>query len=262
MTGRNALRAVGPVAALAGALVLIAAGQGLAAEPRYAGDPRLRDTRVAASVPNISGVWMPQDPTPRMLPVEGGDPPWLPWAEAVFRDRAQKEAEGTPMWDPTAACYGSGIPRVLSIDYPHEIVQTPDAILWMSESQHVFRIIHMGAAHPANFKPTMMGHSIGRWDGDVLVVDTVGISGRGQIDQRGTPQSEEMRVVERIQRMGDALEYLITIDDPGAYAKPWTVRKLFKFGVEDRLAEYVCEENNRNTPGADGFITTSVAEEQ
>ena len=242
------------------ALILggLASGQAMAAKAPPAGSPQLRDSRVPAGVPNISGVWVNKNLGVRVGPNGGGDPPWQPWAGAVFRDRAKQEAEGTPMWDPTGACWGSGMPRILVVGYPIEIVQTEDRVVWMDESQHVFRVVRMNAAHRKDFKRTFMGDPVGHWEGDTLVIDTVGFSGKAQMDERGTPMTDQMHMVERVKRVGDHLEDTYTIDDPGAYTRPWTQTRVLTYSPEERLQEYVCEENNRNTPGDDGKITTKL----
>ncbi|MEO6339986.1 MAG: hypothetical protein ABIO39_08125 [Caulobacteraceae bacterium] len=220
------------------------------------GDPGLRDARVPASVPNISGVWQLGRYGLRIAPADG-DPPWQPWAKKVFTDRAASEIAGKPMWDPTAACWGSGMPRLLTVGYPIEIIQTPDSIVFMYETQHVFRVVHMNAKHPAKIVPTFMGHAVGKWEGDTLVIDTIGLSGRQQIDERGTAMTEKMHLVERVRMVDDVtMEDIFTIDDPGAYTKPWTVRRTFTFAPKVRFLDYVCEENNRNGPDEHGVVGT------
>jgi hypothetical protein len=226
--------------------------------PPRPGDPGLRDARTPASVPNISGVWEMERYGLRIAP-EKGDPPWRPWAKKVFDDRAEAEKAGRPMWDPTAACYGSGMPRLLTVGYPIEIIQTPDSIVFLYESQHVFRVVRMNAKHLEGIEPTFMGDAVGRWEGDTLVIETRNLSGRQQIDERGTPMTEKTHLVERIRKIDDTtLEDVFTITDPDAYTAPWTVRRTYKFAPETRFLDYVCEENNRNPPGADGVVATGV----
>lgn len=240
----------------ASALALCTVSAALAAPPVPVGDPRLRDTRAPASEPNISGVWQVRSAGLRIAPVEGGDPPWKPWAEKVFRDRAEDEERGVTRWDPTGACYGSGVPRIFTAGYLTEIIQTEDKIIWMYESQHVWRVIHMNAEMPRDLEHNIRGYSVGRWEGDTLVVETAGLSRKGQIDERGTMMTDHTRLIERIRRDGDQLENTFTIIDPTAYDAPWTSRRVFRYAGDLRPAEYVCEENNRNVPGPDGkFIT-------
>lgn len=240
------------------ALALHLAGTALGGPPLPMGDAKLRDTRAPAGDPNISGVWQVRGAGLRISPVAGGDPPWKPWAEKVFRDRAEDEKKGVTRWDPTGACYGSGVPRIFTAGYLTEIIQTEDAIVWIYESQHVWRIIHMNQKMPRKLEHNIRGYSVGHWEGDTLVVETAGLSRKGQIDERGTMMTDNTRLIERIRKVGNQLENNFTIIDPTAYDKPWEARRQFNYvgGQGQRLAEYVCEENNRNVPGPDGkFIT-------
>ena len=238
------------------AIALYCAGPIHAGAPLPIGDARLRDSRAPASEPNISGVWQVRGAGLRIVPVGGGDPPWKPWAKQVFLDRAEDEKRGVTRWDPTGACYGSGVPRIFTAGYLTEIIQTENKILWIYESQHVWRVIHMNAKLPAKLEHNIRGYSVGHWEGDTLVVETAGLSRKGQIDERGTMMTDHTKIVERIRLVGNQLENTFTIIDPTAYDKPWTAQRMFNYVGDQRLAEYVCEENNRNVPGPDGkFIT-------
>lgn len=215
-----------------------------------------RDARAPASVPNISGAWQTRGYLRSIQPADGSETPWLPWTKAAFEKRAAAEKAGAPMFDPTAACMPSGVPRIIAAPYPIEIVQTPDKTVILEEVQHLFRIIHMDRrTHPKNLKPSFMGDSVGWWEGDTLVVDTVGLTDKTQIDEAGRLHSDAIHVVERIRKIDErTLEDLFTIDDPKAYSKPWTARRIFDAKPDLRFIEYICEENNRNAPDADGKL--------
>lgn len=224
----------------------------LAATPDAHGS---RDVRVAASVPDISGVWFTRGYDRRIRPMDGSETPWQPWSKAEFDRRADAEKAGAPLLDPTAACLPSGMPRLIAAPYPLEIVQTPDATVFLYETHHLFRVIHMNGKHPKKVKPSYMGHSIGHWEGDTLVVDTIGLTQITQIDEAGTMHSDALRVTERIRKVdAETLETVFTIDDPKAFTKPWTAVRTFKWRPDVRLFEYVCEENNRNAPDAKGEL--------
>ena len=104
-----------------------------------------------------------------------------------------------------------------------------------------------GRGHPRDPNPSWMGHSVGHWEGDTLVVDTVGFNDRSWLDPQGHPHTDRMRVTERMRRpdLGH-LEIEITIDDPGAYAKPWVIQRAADLDLNDDIGEYVCNENNRD----------------
>jgi hypothetical protein len=102
-----------------------------------------------------------------------------------------------------------------------------------------------GRTHPDNPSPTFYGHSIGRWEGDTLVVDTVGYNEGFWIDRRGLPTTEKLRTLERFTRTDSAtIKYELTIDDPGAYTKPWTTRFNLRWEEGTELFEYVCQQAN------------------
>ena len=123
---------------------------------------------------------------------------------------------------------------------------------------HSYRQIFMdGRAHPPDPDPTWYGHSIGRWDGDTLVVDTVGFNDKFWFDFRGHPHTERLRTVERYTRKDtNTLINEITIDDPGAYSTPFTVTFTARLRPGDELTEYICQENNQDVPHLQGPTTT------
>jgi len=219
------------------------------------GDPDLRDPHVPATVPNISGMWQVRGYDRYIKPIDGSDPPWQPWNKQAFEERAAAEAAGTPLYDPTAACLPSGIPRIIAAPYPVEIVQTPDATVFLYETQHLFRIVHMNQDHPGEVEPSYMGHAVGHWEGDTLVIDSVGFVENTQIDEGGTQHTAAMHVIERLRKLEDgSLEVLFTIDDPQAFTEPWTARRVWQWRPDIRFLEYVCEENNRNAPDENGVL--------
>ena len=220
------------------------------------GDATRRDVRVPDSVPDISGTWLALTGNRTIAPVDGSPTPFLPWAQTFFDERAKAEAAGSPLFDTNASCLPSGVPRVVSVPYPLDIVQTPDLTVLGIEVMHSFRIIHMDdKAPPADYKPSYLGYSRGHWDGDTLVVVTTGMNGFTQVDEEGRPKSSAIKVTERITKVApDILEDTFVIDDPNTYSKPYTARSRFKWSPTYRLSEYICEENNRNKPDASGKL--------
>jgi hypothetical protein len=238
------------------AVSLATGGVALAVQtPAKPGTPELRDPTVAASVPNISGTWYTRGFNPRTKPDDGTETPWLPWSKSEYDKREKSRVGGAPMVDPTAACLPSGNPRIIAAPYPIQIVQTPDMVVFLYEVQHLFRVIYLNAKHPAKVTPSFMGHSVGHWEGDTLVIDTVGLTNLTQIDENGTLHSDNLRVVERIRRTNEnTLEDRFTIYDDKTFTKPWTAVRNFNFQPELRFLEYVCEENNRNAPDENGVL--------
>ena len=119
-----------------------------------------------------------------------------------------------------------------------------DAMIFEYQSL-VRQIFTDGRGHPKDLEPTYMGHSIGKWEGDTLLVDTIGFNGKTWLDPKGLPTTDALHVTEKIRRVDH--NHLVddyTIDDPKAYTKPWTVQKVFELKPDWQIQEYVCAENN------------------
>ena len=131
------------------------------------------------------------------------------------------------------------------IPFPMQIVQTNGQVIMLFEYDHFVRNIYMDRkAHPKDLDATWMGDSIGRWDKDTLVVDTVGLKEQSWLDMVGHPHSDALHVVERIRKVDhETLQDEITIDDPKAYKKPWSGTLAYKLRPTWHLIEYVCEDN-------------------
>jgi hypothetical protein len=170
--------------------------------------------------------------------------PFQPWAKAVYDQRQIDQFE------PHTRCKASGASRQFSTPYGTELLEAPDykRIYIMDEGgPHSYRIIYMdGRSHPANLEPTNYGHSIGHFEGDTLVVDTIGYNEKFWIDTRGTPHTEKLHFVERFTRKDfNTMEYVATIDDPGAYTQPWTTSVFtMRWTANSDLFEYICQDNN------------------
>jgi hypothetical protein len=154
------------------------------------------------------------------------------------------------------------MPRIMTTPYPMEFVILPDRVDILHEiSSQVRRIWTDGRRHPPadELDPTYMGHSIGHWDGDILVVDTVGMRGDTVYDVSAAPHSDKVHEVERIRRISATqMEDVMTVEDPVAFTKPWVVRRLYDLKPGWEIKEYVCEDNNRNTINPDGTTATGV----
>jgi hypothetical protein len=188
--------------------------------------------------PDFSGVWYAQ------RPVDPGKPEPLPWAEALLRERAANNAKDAP----GAHCLPRGITNAGAL-FPYRLVQTPTLLVMLFEDDNPShrQVFLDGRSHPKDMDPKWMGHSIGHWEGDTLVVDTVGFDDRSWITAQGHPHTEKMHVVERFRRpdLGH-LEIEFTIDDPGTYAKPWIIKRVSDLDTTDDVGEYVCVENNKD----------------
>jgi hypothetical protein len=174
--------------------------------------------------------------------------PFMPWAAAVY----DYNSANVSKYDPEGYCLPPGGPRMMATPYPMEIIQLPEQrrILMIFEgATHIWREIYMdGRPHPqgAALNPTYLGHSVGHWEGDTLVVDVVGFNEATWVDYYGHPHTDMLHVVERISRPEkNTLHYEATIDDPGAYTRPWDVAWNIPWNPTGELLEYICQENNR-----------------
>ena len=175
---------------------------------------------------------------------EGDQPPMLPWTQAMYEYNKSNNVK----YDPEGFCLPPGGPRSMGTPYPAEIVQDRDRIIVVFEGGgHVWREIHMdGREHPENLNPTYFGHSIGHWEGDTLVVDTVGFNEKTWVDFGGYMHTEQLHTIERFTRPDkETLHYEAVLDDPGAYSEPWTVAWDIRWSEGQELADYICQENNK-----------------
>jgi hypothetical protein len=169
--------------------------------------------------------------------------PYQPWAEGVAQDRRQNQFE------PHTRCKPSGGPRQFLTPYGVEFVELPDLqrmFIFDVGGPHTFRIIYMdGRPHPKDFVPDYYGHNVGHWEGDTLVIDSVGYNEKFWIDRGQHPHTEKMHMIEKLTRTDmNTIRYEVTIDDPGAYTAPWTGQFSLRYVPTDELFEYVCQDNN------------------
>lgn len=189
-------------------------------------------------VSDISGVWLVEKFQPLLFP--NGGAPFTPWAESKFK------AINPQTNDPNLACLPEGLPRfMISIPYPMEIFQVPSRVIIIHEGIQAMRQIYMNRGHLKDLDPSYTGDSIGKWEGDTLVVDTIGFNDKTWVDG-ALPHSEAMHLIERIRRIDhDTLVDDITVEDSVAYTRPLTAHEVYKSKPGWEIREYVCAENNK-----------------
>ncbi|HEY4364817.1 MAG TPA: hypothetical protein VGN17_27875 [Bryobacteraceae bacterium] len=200
--------------------------------------PRLPDGK-----PDLSGIWNGQRTT------SNDGPAMLPWAQKLVEDRAKNQSAD----DFEARCLPGGPPR--AAPYHTSLFSTPKLVLMLFEGNtHMFRQFFVdGSDHPKDLKPTFYGDSRAHWDGDTLVVDTIGFNDISWIDMQGHPHSKQMHLIERFHRRDFGnLEIGITIDDPGSLSKPWNMNRVTSLETKMEMTEYVCNENNQDPGHLDG----------
>jgi hypothetical protein len=225
-----------------------ASGNGVtsvAADAKPAWPPSGPTPRTADGKPDLSGNWEPNAFRQNVnLLGTGVEIPFQPWAEKLYHERKENISKD----DPEARCLPPGVPRMSTTPYPFRIVQTPALTVIVYEGgAHVWRQIFMdGRPHSRDPNPSWLGESIGYWEGDTFVVDTIGLNGRTWIDQSGLPTTEALHVIERFRRIDlGHMEIEHTVDDPRAYTKPWKFATHPQM-LKGELIEYICQENNKD----------------
>jgi hypothetical protein len=240
-------------------------GRGAAATTPAAPSPRFSNGTVnLGAVPGGNGFWnvntgsfvgrggvnLPTNPL-----IE--DVPFQPWAKAVYEYRNQTQTKD----DPHARCMPDGGIRLFQMTNGMEFIQQPELnrIISISGHNRVWRVIYMepGRKHPEGDEllPSYMGDSIGHWEGDTLVIDTVGFNERFWFSRGGFPHTEELHLIERLTRLDmNTLKYEVTIDDPGAYTKPWGGGWTIRWQTTDydnsgvgEIDEYFCMDNEKDS---------------
>jgi hypothetical protein len=231
--------------------------------------PRWPDGRIKLSPPAAGekGTWVPNgrpilaepetDPTIKdgqgrgafSGPVFPGKPkesevPFQPWARALYRYRE------TNLFEPHTRCKPSGGPRQFITPGGVEFLDMPDiSTIYVTDGNgpHSFRGIYMdGRPHPKNPTSSYYGHSVGHWEGDTLVVDSVGFNERFWMERQGAPHTDQLHLIERFTRIdSNNLKIEVTIDDPGAYTKTWTTGFFMRWLADDETMEYICQAGNR-----------------
>ena len=196
----------------------------------------------AAPETTVSGWWGPRGGSATEPHI-----PFMPWSAALYDYNSANESK----YDPESSCLPPGGPRMMATPFPMEIIQLPEQeriIMIFEGATHIWREIYMdGRPHPKGdaLNPTFLGHSVGRWERDTLVVDVVGFNETTWIDFFGHPHTDALHVVERFSRPDKyTLHYEATIDDPAAYTAPWTVAWDIPWSPDGELMEYICQEDS------------------
>lgn len=197
-------------------------------------------------------------------PGKAQNPPLTPEYQKIFDRHVANAAAGKPTGDPTAGCLPQGMPRIMTMTYPMEIMMNELQVNIFAEwNGQTRRIFTDGRPLPPadEVDVTFNGTSVGHWEGDVLVATTIGMRGDTNLESSGLPHSDALVVKERIWLADDrTLKDEITLVDPKAYTRPWTVTKTFHRAAPGaELVEYVCLENQRNPVNEKGEIGVILA---
>jgi len=222
----------------------VGAGRGRQAGPA-APAPRGPSGRVLlmGATPRDKGVWLPTIGITAPIFAKSEDMPWQPWSKAIFEDRQKHELE------PHTRCKASGMSRQFETPYGVEFLEMAEEqrlYIFDIGGPHTFRVVYMdGRSHPADLQPSYYGHSVGWWEGDTLVIDTLGYNERFWMDRRGVPHTDKLHTIERFTRVDQAaIRYEYTVDDRGAYTAPWSGTFNLRWEPGTELFEYVCQQAN------------------
>jgi hypothetical protein len=230
--------------ALAGLLGVAIAGIAMSA-PAFA---------VEAAAPDLSGIYWATEYNPKLQLVGGGPLPLTPEGRATYEKNAKGLNDGSIADNARKLCVPDGLPRVLATPYPFEIIQAPPGqVTMIYELNHQVRMIALDKPLPSKddleIFPFYNGHSVGKYEGDTLVVTTAGFKDNPItfLDATGAPHTDEMTTTERIRKVSPTqLEDVITIHDPKYYSRDFQVRFVYNQRNDIRLEDYVCGEPHRD----------------
>src|SRR5215470_9513605 len=217
---------------------------------------------------SVGGEWAPlpgspapvtQDPAHRYVPNNVGGQPTFRIADVnnpnltqFAKDSLKKSNDevlaGKPQWSRSSRCWATGVPAfLLTPAQPMFFIQTPSEVRMLAQHDNDVRRIHLNVPHSANLKPSWYGESVGRYEGDALVIDTIGLNDKTVVDVYRTPHTEKLHIVERWRMVdgGKTMEVIFTVEDPDAFYEPWTGMRRYR-RVEQEPYEKICAENNTN----------------
>jgi hypothetical protein len=197
----------------------------------------------ALAAVDMSGVWEMRFREYIKLD-DGSLPPMRPVPLAAYNERVEALKAGKQMPDSALACLPHGTPRLMYTPYPVHILQRPEVVAFLFEVNHNIRLAYIGQELPKDPDPTYLGSSVARWDGDTLVIDTIGLNDKIQVDRAGLPQSTATKINERLTMIdnGQKMRVVITVTDDTLYTKPWSFTVEWK-KADYNIMEYVCENN-------------------
>ena len=212
---------------------------------------------VARAAGDLAGTYWATSYSPKIQVLGGGEAPLNAAGRAAYEMNQKGLKDGSIIDKARRVCVPDGVPRVLATPYPFEIFQVPAGqVTFVYEMNHEVRVIAMDQPLPTLDSviadPRYNGHSVGHWEGDTLVVETIGFFEKTFLDASGLPHSDEMTTLERIRKVGRELEDIVTIHDPDMYARDWQARFVYGERNDVRLEDYACNDTHRDLSGVKG----------
>jgi hypothetical protein len=197
---------------------------------------------LAAAQPDLTGVWSIAKPVERLTTLKGEPPPLRPEAKTVYQAHQAAAARGDFSFDTVTRCLPPGLPRLLLMREPFEILQRPKVIYFVHQLNRMPRRAYLDEKLPEDVDPHYLGYSVARWEGDALVIESSGFDNSTLLDSSGLPHSEALHLTERYELMKDGkhLRARFTIDDPMTFTQPWSAQAEYVKKVGYEIPEEVC----------------------
>jgi len=187
-----------------------------------------------------------RQPTNRIADLS--NPILQPWVRERLKKANDDTLAGRIPYSPRETCHFAGVPGidVFSRLRPVYFLQTPREVTIINEGDQQVRHVYMDVPHSKNIKPSWYGESVGHYEGDELVIDTIGLNDKTYVDNYLTPHTTQLHVIERFKQTegGKALQLTVTVQDPGAFNMAWSARQTYRRMPQDKMQEAVCAENN------------------
>ena len=227
-----------------------------------AGGAAWRNTHNDFILPKTGGgpvTWDPEHPyygngdghPPTSRVADLSNPILMPWVKEALEKFNVDALAGKPQFTPIARCWPNGVPGTILLRLnPLFIAQTPKKVTFLYQSDHQVRHIYMNIPHSKTVTPSWYGESVGRYEGDTLVVDTIGVTTKTAVDYYLTPHTDKLHIVERYRLVdeGRTLEVTFTVDDEGAFTMPWSASQRYQKVAQTPMEEVVCAEGEAFAP--------------
>ena len=199
-------------------------------------------TAPAAAAPDFSGVWLLSAQVSALKTSDGKAPPLRPEARAVYEQHRTAAGKGDYSFDGMTHCLPPGLPRLMLVHEPFEILQKPQVLYFVHQLNRLPRRAYFGESLPTDPDPHYLGYSVAHWDGDTLVIESTGFDDRTLLDNAGLPHSDALHLTERYRLSpdGSRLRLNFIVDDPKTFTQPWSAQVQFVKQPGRELTEEVC----------------------
>ncbi len=197
---------------------------------------------IQAAPPDLTGVWFIAGHVDALKTAQGASPPLTPSAKAVYERHRAAAAHGDHSFDGVTRCLPPGLPRLMLMNEPFEILQRSKVIYFLHQLNRLPRRAYVNEQLPADADPLYLGHSVARWEGDTLVIESAGFQEGTLLDDAGLPHSDALHLTElyKLSKDGKHLHARFTIEDPKSYMRPWSAQAEYIKRSGYELREEVC----------------------